>query len=269
MAPSEIEFIDGELERAWTRKSSEHERLDVLFITPAQSANATVAEVFSVPRLCKLAEEAGLNCGGSYDILTGWDFRDSQKREELRDKLRVMRPRLLMLCPPCGVSSPLQQFNKHLDMKAWLQQVHESKVFFRYSMQLAKDQLDRGDLFVFQQPHGARSWNDPAVIAVSKQNGVKQIVLDQCMFGLADRRNGKPHRKRTRLMLNSEDIGKRMRVLCDGTHEHEHVMGSIKTEKGWVNRSRLAQEYEFCKGILLGLKEDMENRRQSHATHCA
>ena len=106
MAPSEIEFIDGELERAWTRKSSEHERLDVLFITPAQSANATVAEVFSVPRLCKLAEEAGLNCGGSYDILTGWDFRDSQKREELRDKLRVMRPRLLMLCPPCGVSSP-------------------------------------------------------------------------------------------------------------------------------------------------------------------
>ena len=155
LAPEEIEFLTGELERAWTGESNGREQVDVLIITPAQEANATVAEVFSVPRLCKLAEDAGLKSAGSYDILTGWDFRSSQKREELRDKLEIMRPRLLMLCPPCGASSPLQQFNKHHDLKNWLKQVSESRLFLRYSMQLARDQIRRVDLVVFEQPHGA------------------------------------------------------------------------------------------------------------------
>ena len=270
LAPEEIEFLTGELERAWTGESNGREQVDVLIITPAQEANATVAEVFSVPRLCKLAEDAGLKSAGSYDILTGWDFRSSQKREELRDKLEIMRPRLLMLCPPCGESSPLQQFNKHHDLKNWLKQVSESRLFLRYSMQLARDQIRRGDLVVFEQPHGAKSWEDNAVVGVSKIEGVQQVVLDQCMYGLVDKQNGKPHRKRTRLMLNNEEIARNMKVLCDKSHEHQHVMGSVKTTQGWTNRSRLAQEYprDFCRSILKGLVEDTEKRKQSHTVHC-
>lgn len=71
-------------------------------------------------------------------------------------------------------------------------------------------------------------------------------------------------------MTNCVEIAKRMQVLCDGKHSHQHVMGSVRTEQGWVNRSRLAQEYpkEFCLNMLKGLLDDVESRRQSHATNC-
>ena len=229
-----------------------------------------MAEVFSVPRICKLAEKVGLSCGGSFDILSGWDLSSSEKRAQLREKLSVMKPRLLLLSPPCETVASLQGLKKHVDMKRWLERVKEGKIFLRFSMQLALDQIARGDLFVLEQPHSAKSWNDPAVKGVETQTNVRQIIVDQCMFGLTDRENGRPHRKRTRLMVNSEHIAQRMAVLCDNTHVHQHILGSVKTQEGWKPRSKLAQEYpqKFCREILRGLLDDIQERQQGHAVHC-
>lgn len=41
-----------------------------------------MAEVFSMPRVCKAAEAAGLSCGGSYDILNGWDLQNEGKKKK-------------------------------------------------------------------------------------------------------------------------------------------------------------------------------------------
>ena len=266
----EMEFLDHELMGEWTRWKGPEDRVDVMVITSAQRASKVdVAEIFSIPRLGKLAEETGLKYGGSYDILTGWDFRCAKKKAELRERLEIMRPRLVLICPPCGAVSALQGFNKHHDMKAWLQRVKKSREFSRFGMQIADDQLRRGDLSLFEQPHGAKSWQDVSVEAISRRVGVRQIVIDQCMFGLRDVARGKLHRKRTRLMLNSEEIARRVERQCDQTHEHEHV-GSVKTKDGWQLRSRLAQECppRFCEAVLLGLRDDKARRQQSKAVHC-
>lgn len=66
-------------------------------------------------------------------------------------------------------------------------------------MQIVEDQLRRGDLFWFEQPHGAKSWQDVSVENMSRTEGVRQIAVDQSMFGLRDVESGKLHRKRTRL----------------------------------------------------------------------
>ena len=96
---------------------------------------------------------------------------------------------------------------------------------------------------MIERPHGAKSWQDVSVERVHRKEGVQQIVIDQRMFGLRDVESGKLHRKQTRLMLNSKEIARRVEKQCDGSHEHEHVIGSVKTKEGWQLRSRLAQEY--------------------------
>lgn len=78
--------------------------------------DADVAEVFSVPRVCKAAKAMGLNCGGSFDLKTGYDLLDKKVRNEVRDKLRQ---RLVVICPPCGPYSPLQDLSKHKNMKVF------------------------------------------------------------------------------------------------------------------------------------------------------
>lgn len=94
MGEDEIEFMSTELKRAWFQRKDPQDRLDVLFITSAQRASRVgVTEIFSIPRLCKLAEEVGMSCGGSYDILTGWDLRSAKKKAKLRAHLEKIRPR--------------------------------------------------------------------------------------------------------------------------------------------------------------------------------
>ena len=96
-------------------------------------------------------------------------------------------------------------------------------------------------------------------------------TLDQCMYGLKDRGTGKLHRKSTRIMTNSDHIAQFMMKRCDKQHEHEHIIGHVKTEDGWKLRSKCAQEYprEFVRAILHGLQEDARARGISQATHCA
>lgn len=95
-------------------------------------------------------------------------------------------------------------------------------------------------LFVFEQPHTAKSWQDPSVTGVAKMPEVSQIIVDQCMFGLRDVQNRKLHGKRTKLLTNSTHVASRMSRLCDGGHSHQHVFfGSVKAEEGW-KRSALA-----------------------------
>ena len=140
----EIEIVEKGLDKLVRRVKDSKERLDVLIINP-NDESVDVAEIFSLPRVCKAAQQAGLKCGGSYDILNGWDLRVEGKRKEL---LRSLRPRLLIVCPPCGPFSQLQELNKMRNLKGYLQKLSEGKMLLRFAMELCKDQMDRGG-FVF------------------------------------------------------------------------------------------------------------------------
>ena len=142
----EIEIVEKGLDELVRRVKDSKERLDVLIINP-NDESVDVAEVFSLPRMCKAAQQAGLKCGGSYDILNGWDLRVEGKRKELREHLRTLRPRLLIVCPPCGPFSQLQELNKMRNLKGYLQKLSEGKMLLRFAMELCKDQMDRGICF--------------------------------------------------------------------------------------------------------------------------
>lgn len=136
-------------------------------------------------------------------------------------------------------------------------------------MDLCDDQIDRGDMFVFEHPDPAKSWQDPAVERIKKRPWVQRVKMDQCMYGLRDRKNHKRHRKGTGIMTNSKHIAEALSKTCDKSHDHQPIMGKRWHKGQWVSRSRLAQEYprKMVYALLGGFLRDQE-RKMGHVVHC-
>ena len=85
---------------------------------------------------------------------------------------------------------------------------------------------------------------------VEQMAGMHRVRCDQCMYGLRVDEWGL-NMKPTGIMVNSEKIAARMNRTCDHRHFHAPTMNG---------RPKKAQVYpkEFCRQIILGLKEQME-----------
>ena len=67
-----------------------------------------VAEAYSMPRVTKLAQELGHESAGAYDINNGFDFNARSDRRRCFEELTRMDPDVLLVSPPCGPFSILQ-----------------------------------------------------------------------------------------------------------------------------------------------------------------
>ena len=267
LTSADVEAINKSLRSVEPQNESSC-RTDVFIITPDPEVDVT--EIFSMPRVCKAAKACGFTCGGSYDIQTGCDLSDAGKRSELREKLKRQKPKLLVICPPCGPFSQMQEISKHKNMKLYLEKLAEGKKLLRFSMELIDDQIKRGGMFLFEQPLYAKSWKDRSVQNVEKHAHVYKVAFDQCMYGLRDRVSDKLHRKATGVLTNSEMIARELQLRCDKLHEHEPLEGNVKVDGHWVSRTSLAQEYPplLVAAMLRGLMHEKEKGDMSHVEHC-
>ena len=82
------------------------------------SLDPTICEVYSPPRVAKMATDLGLGPGWSLDITTqdsqgmAWDFADSACRRKAIALVNQSRPLLLVLSPMCKYFSALQNLSK-------------------------------------------------------------------------------------------------------------------------------------------------------------
>ena len=268
LTPEECQVLKAGLDEL--EGKARQEKCDVMIISQHHLSEAEVAEVFSAPRVSAAAEAVGLKCGPTYDLITGTDLSDEKERARVRQELAVRKPKFLLVCPPCRMYSPLQSLRKDRESETWHHDMKEANEFLEFAMMLCKDQWDRGDVFVFEHPKGAKSWKHEKVEQIEQLSGVFKVVMDQCMFGLRDRVSRKLHRKSTCLLTNSPHVAAEMNKLCDKSHEHEPLFGSVKVNGKWVARTRLAQEYprKMVNALLTGFLRDREERRTSHAVHC-
>eukprot|EP00435_Cladocopium_sp_Y103_P063185 s737_g24.t1 len=243
---------------------------DVMIISQAELSPAEVSELFSLPRVSAAASAVGLKCGPSYDIRSGVDLLCKKERDRVRAEVAVRKPKLLVVCPPCGPFSLFQGLRKDWESKEWLKKLYQAKILLRFAVDMICDQIKRGDVFVFEQPHGAKSWQDVGIQRVMRMSGIHRVTMDQCMYGLRDRKNGNPHQQRTGIMTNSKHVAEELCKTCDGHHGHQHVMGQVKLDGKWMSRSQLAQEYHkgTVRALLRGFLRDMHEREQCHAVHC-
>ena len=238
-------FFGLEKEKQFNRKQRKMMNRAFEAVTPV------VSEVFSPPRVVEEARRQGLQPGTSFDITEGWDLSKPEIRKKMWRKLKEEDPLLIILSPPCVGFSILQELNlPHMSWEDAVMLISTGLDHLELAMLIAKWQAKRGRYVLFEHPWLARSWHEESVKEVEQMAGMHRVRCDQCMYGLRVDEWGL-NMKPTGIMVNSEKIAARMNRTCDHRHFHAPTMNG---------RPKKAQVYpkEFCKQIILGLKEQME-----------
>lgn len=215
------------------------------------------AEVYSEPRVTAEAHKQGHSTGGAYDIKTGYDFNQRSDRERCFRKLEEEDPDVLVLSPPCGPFSILQELNiGRMGKSRAVLMIQEGLVHLEFAARLYEWQVRRGKIAIFEHPKMARSWKEPALTRCMSLPGVETVEADQSEFGLRVKEGEALNKKPTRFMVNSEAIRKRLARKCRGDHEHQSLM---------EGRAKLAERYppRLCKAMIQGAREHMEQTQQS------
>ena len=137
-----------------------------------------VSEVFSLPRVVPLAEKYGFKQGRSYDIRSGFDFRKAEARKRCLEELRLMKPKLVMISPPCCeyfVKANLNDSKR--DPRESERRKIEARVLLSFAMQVCACQHELGGYFIMEQPAYATSWQESVVQHVWSLPGVHDVVL--------------------------------------------------------------------------------------------
>ena len=233
-------------------------------IQQLKSAQVDIAEVYSPPRVTRVAERFGLKSGEAMDLLTGWDFSMSRHREAARAYVRRVKPRLIIGSPECTMFSTLQ----NLSCKPWSserqQKLSDAIKHVEFAVELYEMQAKEGRWFLHEHPASAGSWNLEAMRKMARRAGVRVVVADQCQYGLKthgsdpkiqDRRA----RKRTKCMTNSDELAIELSRRCAGGHKHQPLTGG---------RAREAAQYPkpLCEAICRGMKKELRKSQAKVAS---
>ena len=211
-----------------------------------------VAEVFSPPRVCQVAKKMGHVDGGSFDLKSGYDLSRQDHRRKVKRHLRQVNPDLLVICPPCGPFSVLQNLNIAQHGKEIIQvKLAEGREHLEFGMELYEWQVRRDKMAIFEHPSTSAAWNEEAVQKLLQRPEVRRVRADQCEYGLAVK--GISNKKPTDFMVNTEHLARKLSKRCQGQHKHQPLMGGL---------ARLAQEYpeELCKAMIQGAEESLGAR---------
>jgi hypothetical protein len=221
-----------------------------------------VGEIFSLPRITPVAEKKGLKSFGSMDLGNGWNFLKKEHRDQCRREIKEKKPRVLVVCPPCGPFSSLQNLNENKGNAAERERKRvEGEVLLAFALEICELQRASGRVFVFEHPKRAGSWKCDSMERLRNQEHVHEVVLDQCCFGLVDPQNGKFYQKGTRLLTNSKHTSHLHRT-CPGNHQHQRIEGQVKLGGQWVNRSRVAQVYpkKFVEALVKLVEKECQDQ---------
>ena len=205
----------------------------------------TVAEVFNPGRFIKESPKHRLIPGQAFDLELGNDLLKVGARREVRRYVQDVKPGLVVISPPCTMFSIMQNMNHkrnrnlgHEHARFVFQKLCEAKVLLRFGEEIAEMVMSYGGIFVFEQPLTSKAWEEPELQRLMMKDNVFLAKGDQCCFGLRAL-NGKFFKKPTGWCTNSEVIAEALDQKCDGSHEHELVLGS----DAGGSRSRQAQRY--------------------------
>ena len=118
-------------------------------------------EIYSVPRLGPCIRELGGQCRRSYDILHFWNLANSDYKRLLIQDICLLRPKALMLSPPCRFLCLLMASNwsrmKHVSEK--MMNLEEALGHIDLTMWLAQFQILHDAIFAFEHPQGSLAWD--------------------------------------------------------------------------------------------------------------
>lgn len=112
-----------------------------------------MSEVFSEPSLSVTAKKMGMKAGSSFDLKTGYDLKH---RTERRRCWKQEDPDLVLVCPPCGPFSCLQNWNyPKMRLEKAIVLLGDGIEHLRFSMDFFEWQCRRGKN-IFEHPSTSR-----------------------------------------------------------------------------------------------------------------
>eukprot|EP00435_Cladocopium_sp_Y103_P001390 s2644_g1.t1 len=210
------------------RKELQRQIYDALSVR--DPADMTIIEVFSPGRFAELASGFGFKSMGSFDYSDGWDWRKPIHRRRAEQIISWTVPDVLVLTPPCGPLSLLQNLNpmeKRRDPQAFIQEVEQAKEMVRWCLRLAERQLLIGKDYLFEASRGSGAWSLDKMREFVDTYHHPQVNVAACAVGLLDRGSKLPFGKNWRFMTSSLTVAAMLEPLvCQGCPQHQVVEGS-------------------------------------------
>ena len=218
-----------------------------------------VSEVWSQPRVTKLAKEFGLSPGFALDLQVNdedgqpWDFDKVEQREKCIRLIQEQKPMFLIGSPMCTAFSALQNLNKwRMDTKKWNALQEQGVRHMRFAIKLYRMQADAGRFFLHEHPNSASSWKMPEMLELVNQLKIQRTVAHMCRYGMksSDELGSGRVKKPTGFLTNSEYLRDQLSNKCLGGHRHIQLMGG---------KARACQVYpdKLCRAILKGIRQEL------------
>ena len=223
------------------RKDLIRSSAEVLNSMPDQSP--TIVEVFCPDRFSEHAEKFGMVGRASFDLSSGWDWRRADHRRSAEEIIDLVNPDLVLMCPPCGPLSPLQQCtppDKRIDPIAHEHEVQEATQMVRWCCKIAKRQLEHGKHFIFEASKCCRSWTLPELQKLIEKVAREPVDVPACAVGLRDPDSQLLFGKKWSFLTSAGSVSATLsKFKCTGDHKHQVVEGS----SGGMMRSIRTQVY--------------------------
>lgn len=214
----------------------------------------TVMEVFCPGRFAEQAKDLGYKEVWSMDLSNGWDWANLHHREVAEKMVETRKPDLLILCPPCGPLSALQNLTppeKRKNPEGYEREVLEAKSMVRWCFKMAEKQIQGGRHYLFESSKTSKAWSIPTVERFMEKYHPVIVEVSLCALGVRCPETQKLYGKAWRFVTSSRGIGLQLAPYhCDHQHEHQPVEGS----SGGQMRSIQTQQYpkKLIRSILVG-----------------
>ena len=173
--------------------------------------------------------------GGSHDV------KDPAVRERLKVALKVLKPDLVIMTPPCGPWSQWQHQRK--DFEALERERKDHLPFWRFVADVWEEQTAGGRLALTEQPALSEALD---LSMMQRRRNLWRVAIDQCMFGAHDPISKKYYKKPTALDVNDVEWGQLLANWPRCNHrpdEHEQIKGHVRMGQTTIRRSTLAARW--------------------------
>ena len=196
------------------------------------------------------------------DVIDGYDLLTIRGQHLLWRTLEEHDPYLVLIAFDCRLWSLLNNLCQQKEHVDWVDFQRDTigRRTIRLVVSVCLHRHQRGRYYLVENPAGSYAWvYEELFWKLIEQAGGKFIINDQCAFGKVDAVSGRPTRKSTGWLSNSEHllntIGKRCKCKFGA---HQPVVGQNK----YGQRSKQAAAYPaglcraICQGILQTMKFD-------------
>ena len=136
-----------------------------------------ISEVYSPPRVAKVATRRKLKAGTSFDITTcdengiPWDLLKPEIQEKCRKRIIKEKPKLLIGSVMCRDWSQIMNINwDRMEPEEIERRMKEAQIHLEFVCSLYKLQHDAGRYFAHEHPQTARSWEQDIIKETIEEN---------------------------------------------------------------------------------------------------